>query len=70
MECQDRHRLPSQFATRLAASLSPFESMNLYEEMPQMRLCLALKNATTIKSEDRRRRLSQEEKALLAGNLY
>lgn len=45
MECQDRHRLPNQFATRLAASLSPFESVsvNLYEEMPRMRLCLALK---------------------------
>lgn len=25
MECQDRHRLPNQFATRLAASLSPLQ---------------------------------------------
>lgn len=35
MECQDRHRLPSQFAMGLAASLSPFESVsvNLYQEM-------------------------------------
>lgn len=43
MECQDRHRLPNQFATGVAASLSPTESVsvNLHEEMPRMRLYLA-----------------------------
>lgn len=45
MECQDRHRLPNQFAMGLVASPSPFESVsvNLYEKMLRMRLWLALK---------------------------
>lgn len=75
MECQDRHRLPNQFATGLAASLSPFESVsvNLYEEMPRMRLCLALKIEECDDDEVERpinwRRWSwQEEKALRWGS--
>lgn len=77
MECQDRHRLPNQFATGLAASLSPYESVsvNLYEEMPRMRLCLVLKieecDDDEVKRPINRWRWSrQEEKALRSDSLH